>query len=470
MKQYFFLIIAIVAICSSCKKFVEIKTQGSLVPGELINYRYILNNTSAFEVGPQISDMASDDVEIIDGSVQQIALAGDAYNYWRKSYAWQDGLYPVATSHQGDNNWINLYNAVTVSNIVINEVPDAKDGTDAEKNALIAEALVHRANAYLMLVNTYAKPYNAATAATDLGVPVLLITTTTQSLSRSPVQQVYNQIIGDLIRAIPALPGTQLSNTLPSKASAYGTLARAFLYMNDYSNAKLYADSVLLTRNTLNDLGAITAVAISNATYPIRKTDPEILLSKIAYGGVSAYSPYALRLSSELLGLLGTLDQRYTLFTTAASTVSANYTAAGGRFFFKDRAMAETRNIGPSVPEMYMIEAEYYARNGNIALAMEWVNKLRQKRFKSQDFVALSATSPEDALAKVIDERRREFFCRMTRWWDMRRLKSEKLFERTYTRTFGGTTYTLSPGSNAYVLPIAEYMISLNPEIEQNPR
>ncbi|MCD0490389.1 RagB/SusD family nutrient uptake outer membrane protein [Pedobacter sp. MC2016-14] len=469
MKRFTLFITAAVLVFSGCKKFVDIKTQGNLVPGEIINYRYLLNNTSAFEYGPQISDMASDDVQLVDGSVQQIALVGDAYNYWSKSYTWQQGLFPFGTSYQGDNNWINLYNAITVSNIVINETPEAGDGTLAEKNALIAEGLVHRANAYLMLVNTYAKPYNASTSTADPGVPLVLIGTTTQSLVRNPVQEVYNQIIGDLKRAIPSLPATQLYNTLPSKPSAYGTLARTYLYMNDYTNAKLYADSVLLTRSTLNDLSTINATTISNTTYPVRRTDPEILLSKIAFGGISAYTPYALRLSDNLLTLLGTTDQRYTLFTTVPATISANYNTAGGRFFFKDRAMGEARNIGPSVPEMMLIEAEYYARNNNRVLAMEWVNRLRIKRFKTADYVALTATSNDDALFKVIEERRREFFCRMTRWWDMRRLKDDARFAQTYTRSFGGVNYTLNASSNGYVFPIAEYLISLNPEIAQNP-
>lgn len=463
-------IILVLLLClgfTACENYVNIKTQGKLVPGEISNYRYLLNNTSAYEVGPRLPDIASDDVELVDGSTQQLALSVSDYNsYWTKSYTWQTVIYPIGT-YQDDYDWNAMYNTVTYSNVVINEVPTSTGGTESEKAALIAEALVHRADAYLMLVNKYAKPYNASTATGDLGVPMVLVETTVQSLKRSSIHVVYDQIITDLKTAIPALPLTQLYTTLPSKPSAYGELARTYLCMNDYANAKLYADSALLYRSTLNDLSTITT--LSSTTYPMRSNDPEILLSKTAFGGISAYTPYALRLSSSLLTLLGTKDQRYALFTTVPATISSSYTAAGGRFFYKDRAMNEGRNIGPSVPEMMLIEAEYYARNNKPDVAMNWVNTLRKKRFKAADYVDLSATDSNDALKKVIDERHREFFCRMLRWWDMRRLKDDAMFAETLTRAVAGVTYTLAPTSNRYVFSIPAYQILLNPEIEQNP-
>lgn len=463
--KYNFLLLMAAAL-GSCQKYVDVKTQGQLVPGDFSNYRYLLNNTSAYEMGPQIGDIASDDVELVDGSTQQLALVSDTYRYWRNSYTWQPDLYPLG-ANQTDNGWNGMYNTITYSNIIINEVPSSTGGSEADKAALIAEAKIHRADAYMMLMNTYAKPYNAATATDDLGVPMVLVQTTVQPLNRPSVQVVYDQIIADLKQAVPALPATQLFNTLPSKASAYAELARCYLYMNNYGAANAYADSALALRSTLNDLSAITAINTTN--YPIRRSDPEVILSKVAVGNISAFTPYALRLSPELLTLLGTRDQRYTLFTSDPLPVSANYVAAGGRFFFKDRAIGEPRNIGPSVPEMMLIKAEFYARNNDAPNAMLWVNNLRRKRFKTADYVALAATSGSDALKLVIDERRREFFCRMLRWWDMRRLKNEAQFQRTYTRSFGGIPYTLTPTSERYVFSIPAYQIQLNPEIQQNP-
>ncbi|HEX8020724.1 RagB/SusD family nutrient uptake outer membrane protein [Mucilaginibacter sp.] len=463
------LIIALaMVVFAGCRKYVDIKTQGQLTPGETSNYRYLLNNTSAYELGPRTTDVASDDVNIIDGSTQQQQFVsyGAYYAWFPLSYTWQ-AAYPVNTTYYNDIEWNAMYNTIVYCNTVTTEVPTSTGGTSAEKAELIAEALVHRADAYLMLVNSYAKPYNAATAATDLGVPMLLTETTAQSLVRVPVQTVYNQIISDLKKAIPSLPQTQAYTTIPGKASAYGELARCYLYMNDYASASSYADSALAIRSSLNDLSNLTSV--SSATYPVRRNDPEILLSKIPVSGYINYSPTVFRLSDDLLNLLGTDDQRYNFFTCPASTMSSSYTAAGGRFFYREMAIGEARNIGPSVPEMMLIKAEYSARNGNAAAAMNLVNALRKKRIKTAAYADETAADANSALTKVIDERHREFFCRMLRWWDMRRLKSDTRFQKTYTRTLGGVTYTLEPSSNKYTFQIAGFVIGLNPEIVQNP-
>ncbi|PJJ85077.1 RagB/SusD family nutrient uptake outer membrane protein [Mucilaginibacter auburnensis] len=451
---------------ASCRKYVEIKTQGQLVPGDINNYRLILNNSNAFEVGPQIGDLSSDDVEIVNGSTQQSNQSSDFYRYWRAAYTWQTDIYPLGT-YQTDNNWNAMYNSIAYANTVIGEVPTSTGGSEKDKAALIGEALVHRADAYLMLMNTYAKPYNASTAGSDLGVPMVLVQTTQQSLVRPSSQTVYDQIIKDLKQAIPSLAPRQTFNTQPSKVSAYGELARCYLYMNNYAAANTYADSALAIANTLNDLGAITVV--NTTTYPIRRSDPEILLSKVAYNGISAFTTTAMRLSSDLLALLGTKDQRYTLFTSDPSVISTQYVAAGGRFFTRDRSIGEARNIGPNVPEMMLIKAEYYARTNDVANAMLWVNRLRQKRFKPADYTPLTATTQAEALSQVIDERHREFFCRMLRWWDQRRLKQDPAFQKTYTRTYANVTYTLEPTSDRYVFRIPPYQIQLNPEIQQNP-
>ncbi|WP_343524044.1 RagB/SusD family nutrient uptake outer membrane protein [Pedobacter sp.] len=465
MKQsYKFFFIGVVALfATGCEKYVDIKTQGNLVPNQAINYRYLLNTPANFEQNTNLGDFASDELNIVDAAQINGLTGGLNYGYYINSYTWKPVIFPIGTNYEQDDNWNRLYSNILYCNTIIQELP-AANGTDAEKAEMIAEAKVHRADAYLALVNTYAKPYQAGSAATDLGVPLILKQTMSQSLNRASLQVVYNQIIEDLTSAIPALPNSQAYNTLPSKASAYGELARCYLYMSDYANANKYADMALALRNTLNDLGALSSV--SSANYPRRITDPEILLSKLAAGNALSFSPTAYRLSDEILSLLGTADQRYQLLTVPASTISSTLT---GRYSYREARIGETRNVGPNVPEMMLIKAEYFARNNDAANAMLWVNNLRIKRFKPADYVALTASSPADALVKVIEERRREFIGRMLRWWDMRRLKSETAFQRTYTRTVNGTTYTLAPNSERYVFPIAEFLTNLNPELEKNP-
>jgi hypothetical protein len=444
-------------LLAGCSKYTDIKTQGSLIPKETANYRYLLNYTSTFEYGGQLPDFISADVALTD-DVQQTSLEGNSYySYIKTCYTFQSPIYPLPTDR--DRDWDTYYARIYNCNVIIAEVPGSNGGTDSVKAELIAEAMVHRADAYLHLVNEYAKPYNAATASTDLGVPLLLTPSLDAKLDRASVATVYNRLEADLKASIAPLPRFTDFNSLPGKTAAYALLARLYLFMGNYTSAGAYADSALLMQSTLNDLGTIT-------TYPTKFKDPEIILEKIAYSS-AAYAPAILRLSDELLNILGTTDKRYTLFTADAATyLGTGYT---GRFFYRERYTGETRNIGPSVPEMLLIKAESLARSGDFNGAMDKVNQLRVKRFAAADYVALAATDANDALVKVIEERRREFFCRQLTWYDQRRLKNDPLFSKTYTRSWKGATYTLDPNSNRYVFPIGLYYIGFNPEIAQNP-
>ncbi|SFW80094.1 SusD family protein [Chitinophaga sancti] len=445
------------ALASSCSKYTDIKTQGSLIPSDIDNYRYILNDTYSFESGGEMTDLAAADVSIVDAAQQSTIEGYNNYFFIRNIYLWKAPVIEVTTSH--DPDWDTYYRRIYSCNVVINELPSSNGGTDSAKAELAAEALTHRADAYLNLVNEYAKPYNSATASSDLGVPLVLTQDLDQQLKRVSVAAIYNKVEEDLKTAVRSLPAASNYNTMPGKPAAYSLLARLYLLKGDYTNAGLYADSVLALKNTLNDLGTISSM-------PYRKSDPEIIFSKIAAQGFT-YSPYVLRLSDDILNLLGTSDMRYQLFTKdAASYFGSTYT---GRYFSREQINYENRNIGTSVPEMMLIKAEVLARAGSTGAAMDEVNLLRQKRFKAADYVALAATDKNDAVVKVIEERRREFMCRLLPWMDQRRLKDDPLFSKTYTRTWQGQTYTLEPSSNRYVFPIAAYVIGLNPEIEQNP-
>ena len=127
---------------------------------------------------------------------------------------------------------------------------------------------------------------------------------------------------------------------------------------------------------------------------------------------------------------------------------------------------------GPGVPEMMLIKAESEARAGNAGNAVTMLNTLRKKRYTPAGYYDLTATTPQEALINVINERRKELMGTGMRWFDQRRLQKDTdyNFVKTVSRPFKGTTYTLEPGSPRYVFAIADKYLRLNPEIEQNPR
>ena len=357
---------------------------------------------------------------------------------------------------------------------------DSKNGSDAEKQQIRAEALVHRAFAYLNLVNVYGEPYRAATAETDQGIPLLTTPRVEGSLARASVAEVYRQIIQDLNDALEYLPDLPEYNFYPSKCAVYALLARTYLAMGDYANADSNAALALELQSGLNNLNDYAAS--SGNTFPDNLSDPEVILAKMpvtSFRPAGIYSNTYLVLDEGLLSLFDPDDDlRYQMFTTsfadlAKPTADQPY---DGRVYNKETYYSsnasypnyEGRNMGPSVPEMMLIRAECLARDNDADGAMAMVNTLRQNRLVTGTATMLTASSANEALGFVLEERRRELMCCGLRWMDQRRLADDANYPtQTVTRDFLGTTYTLAPGDARYTFPIGELYLVENPEIGQ---
>ncbi|PXY42108.1 RagB/SusD family nutrient uptake outer membrane protein [Flavobacterium cheongpyeongense] len=465
MKKYlkYITIAAVGAIVLSCDNYVDIKTEGKLIPEETQNYRYLLNNTSTLDKAYGNIDVASDDISFQNESQTSALTSTDYYRPFVNLYKWADKIY---FEGERDYDMENLYNALYNINIVINEVMKSTNGTEAEKAALKGEAEVHRAFIFLTLVNTFGKAYDASTSATDPGIVLFTTPTVSDNIKRTSVQEAYNVIISDLNDAVnsglkPINSGNNVA--FPSRAAAYALLSRTYLYMRNYPLALENAEKALALQNTLNNLEDYEFEA-----YPSRKLDKELILSKWNGYGTYTYAPQLLSLSNELINLFDTNDLRYVLFTQPSSNFNFDYTI--GRSYSKEGLTGESRNAGPTVPEMMLIKAECLARAGAGDQAIAEINKLRQKRFRTGEYVALTATDSKDALIKVLAERRRELMgTGGFRWFDLKRLNKEPEFAKTITHTFGSQTFTLAPNSDRYQLPFASIYFEYAPDLQQNP-
>ncbi|WP_343590945.1 RagB/SusD family nutrient uptake outer membrane protein [Flavobacterium sp.] len=243
-------------------------------------------------------------------------------------------------------------------------------------------------------------------------------------------------------------------NVLPSKRAVYALLARTYLLMGQYQLSLENAEKALQMQNSLIDFKSL-ATAYS---YPVLIQNPEVIFSKtllLTYNGAP--------LSTELLNSFGANDLRYNYYTAPGTSFYPTYTGRG--FGIYTYSYTNGINIGVSVPEMYLIAAECYARSGKIAEAVNYLNILRAKRFKSGTTYTVSATTNKEALDLVLAERRKEFIGRGFRWFDQRRLNLDPVYQKTYTRVFKGQTYTLAPNSDGYVFPINQNYIDLSPEL-----
>lgn len=445
-----------VASLVSCRKFVEIELVGKRELKYTQDYQSLLNNSTSVEKSYYWPVLASDDIYGSDEAYLNTLLLTDA-----NAYSWKSDIV-------GDNNedpdWADQYKQIYLFNQVATEIMDSQGGTEAQKRNILAQAKVHRALNYFNLVNSYAKQYDASTANTDLGVPLLTSPDLYAKLDRKSVETVYKQIIEDLSSAIPDLPEHANFNILASRPAAQAILARVYLQMRDYGKALQYAELVLAGPHyQLIDLKQYKAAPNS---YPNILDDTEEIFIKSLRNSFPTLS-----LNPDLLALFEPGDLRATLFTVDGSVFT--WTPFQGKAYNKHRIISANAKVtnGPTLPEMMLIKAEALARdNGRFVEAVAVLNSLRSKRFDDNAYSPLQTTDQQTILKLVINERRKELMGKGLRWFDQKRLATEPGFVNTLTRTYKGESFSLAPNSNRYVFPIASKYIVLNPEIIQNPR
>jgi len=401
--------------------------------------------------------------------------------------------------------WSGEYKKIFYANLVLAYL-DEVSGTEEEKAILRADAHFIRAYSYWELANTYCLPYTDANK-NEPGLPIKLSTSFEEPFERQPLHVVYEQIESDLQEAlkieVPLVQGGKARHWRASKAGVNGFAARYWLNRFDYAKAKQYADAALADYNTLVDYNSqmsygnpqtltLDAGTAQQKSYTIQYpythnnqvdfTDmlgwKEFMYFRMLYHESWWYVP-----SQELLNLYDTThDLRYKYhivegYSYDRGMTKPSYNYPGYIFFFKDRIPS-----GPTVAEMLLIKAEAMAHTGDVQGAMTQLNLLRSKRMVPGSWVDLTATDKDDAIKKVIEERRREMPF-VHRWTDLRRYNNNEyagddvnLSKTFYPYTVSNVqtsepvkVYTLPKGSRRWAAPLPRTeMISSNGVIEQN--
>lgn len=156
--------------------------------------------------------------------------------------------------------WRGYYSAlVNINNIIENmgTIPAANADDQATLNRYIGEAHLMRAFYYHQLVQRWGKPYNAASASSDLGVPLVLTFDPNAKPPRATVQAVYDQILADIAAAktlMPAITAAPASNNRLTRDAALALEARVMLHMGNWNGVISVAqDLVNSGRYTLLD-------------------------------------------------------------------------------------------------------------------------------------------------------------------------------------------------------------------------
>ena len=395
--------------------------------------------------------------------------------------------------------WTEIYRLLNVANNIIDcakEVPQETDELKLEVRRVNGEAHFLRAAYYFWLVNLYGKPYEKATANSDLGVPIKTSSQVNDVIySRNTVQEVYNQVLSDLQQAESDLSVARKVPTIyrADITAVHLLMSRVYLYMQDWEMAKKYADKVLEAKAELVDLNSLKGSFLNKSSVEniFSMGGAEIPCSmcnyyqsfRVSHDLYNAYKDNDLRKSAYWWtydDFVGYVKMEVSSTADADPSEEDYYERKFYRAAANKKAPVSDRFLF-RVAEAYLNKAEAELYLGNDGIARKTLNDLCAKRYDKENPYTYDCSG--EALAKAIrEERRLELALEGHRWFDLRRYSvcekypESKQIVHDYTYYEDDTEmkerhrFVLEAFDKAYTLPIPQEVIQFNTGMPNNDR
>ncbi|UOB17134.1 RagB/SusD family nutrient uptake outer membrane protein [Abyssalbus ytuae] len=405
---------------------------------------------------------------------------------WTTSYRWILNSNP--TNSYNTSHWAMFYKWIANANILINGV-DQAEGEQEERDIIKGQALLYRAYAHYQLVQVWAGAYKRGVENQQAGVPIRL-DNSTEPLARATVEEVYTQINEDIDAAIVLLQGYVRENKSHLNANVgKGLKARVALTQGSWSIAAQYArearDGYLLMDQETYALG-FRDDAESNDEFMWASHIVEDQTNY--YGNLGAYisrnySSSSIRanprsINNLLYDMISPTDVRATLWDPTGEHLNLppgiEIVENASRHPYTNQKFltVSTSDSRMDVPmmraaEMYLIEAEALARNGQGGPAAQVLFEMVSTR---DDNYTLSTNTGQDLIDEIMIQRRVELWGEGFRWLDLKRLNLP--LDRTgsnHTESITNEVLEVPAGDNRWIWAIPQDEIDANPLIEQNP-
>ncbi len=377
-------------------------------------------------------------------------------------YTWNDNV-----DWSINKDWTFAYRGIYNSNVVIEGIKKTENEHRGSTlyNNILGSALFYKSFYYYQLAQVFAPVYNESSAKIDWGIPIRQQADVGEVLSRPSNLETYNTVVGQLWEAINLLPEEQPIKTRPSKIAVEALLAKVYLVMGKYDSAYKYSTaSIDKLKDLLIDFNDLDATSLT----PFKRFNSEVIVE----GMLSPHTllgSFIARIDETLFNSFDNNDLRKTCYFENATIMGTS------GYLFKGSYFENMNNLfgGIAVDEIILIRAECNARLGHTNEAMKDLNDLLRTRWKKNNgvttYIDQTAINDQDALQKILVERRKELVFRGTRWTDLRRLNKEGA-NIAITRIVNGQTYTLAPNDKRYTYLIPSDVISFHPDMPQNPR
>lgn len=330
----------------------------------------------------------------------------------------------VLNSFLSNDLWKSCYQVIYDANAIIEGVANSGSDllTDSARKQLTAEAKAIRAFSYFYLTNFFG----------ELPLVLTIDYNQTKNLGRSPVSQIYQQIIKDLTDASADLhEDFRASDGARTRISRWATealLARAYLFAGQFQNAINSATNVINKNDFFSletDLNKVFKVDSKEVIWQLSQTNqygetctPVAKLWLPLFGlGFGSYTIYP-----GLLSAFEANDNRRTNWVTEHENGLGQMIYMPYKYKNKSQTgMNDENTVVIRLAEMFLIRAEaaILLNAGNTSVAIDDLNMVRQRA--GLDPLPYSLNTAQ-VIQAVADERRKELFTEWAhRWFDLKR-------------------------------------------------
>lgn len=306
--------------------------------------------------------------------------------------------------------WSMLYSTINNMNNVIARIDDT-EGSQEKKNQVKGQAKALRAFCYLNIASFYQLSYLKDKSALTAPIYTEPSTTGTVGKKKASLEEIYTLIKSDLTDADNLLKGYSRNNKDKINRNVVnGLLARTYLNTGEWSKASDAAKTARegyafmapeKYKDGFNDIenaewiwGHKQTQEQSDASYAFHYLD-------VSSSGSYYYSFMA---DPYFKDLFDTNDIRYQLFSWDGEKGREGLLRYA-KFKFKPTLIADI--VYMRAAEMYLIEAEAEARNGNVSQAVAALNQLKAARNANTYNGPLAQN---DVVKAILIERRKELF------------------------------------------------------------
>jgi hypothetical protein len=449
------ILIAAVMILSftGCKKFLDEKPISNLI--EETYYR----NTDEVETGviacydglQKVYDIEFKLTEIRADNTSGVSLEGD----WGAIKFFRD----APSNFFLLDFWQRSYNTIARCNLVLKYLDNVTD--PVKKKYFEGEAKFIRSLMYFNLVRLYGD------------VPLLTASikyNDFEKFKRISKAQIYTQLKTDLLTSVdacpPSWPTAQLARA--TKGASQALLAKVYLTLKDYPNAKLQLDPLVGTnfKGSTYQLNPSYAAIFSTASEMSKEILFAVRYKASANGEGNSFS-YEYSNNGDARNVKASAPYQ-ALFEASDARKASTFNSANGLCTKFLDATAPQRDAGNDFPvirfaDVLLMSAEV-ANELSVTPGNDVLTPLNEVRGRAAAsiYTATNLNTKDAARAAILKERKLEFGFENQRWYDLVRLEESNTISilNAYLLATGNTNITVPAFRLIYPIPQTEIDLS----------